>query len=110
MTIVMIPTCWIIVAEGVEKEYRCIFNTPPTQIVRNKNQYIGLVIAFCFPLSNHSPFQIRNQDELDKMEGDVLRLWEQNNGTEGLILRKLYHKAWGLRVLPEVLVTEMLFT
>ena len=87
----------IVMEEGFKKKNTDFYFTrPPIHNVWNKAQHFGLTLAFCFPLLSHSTFRFRHQAGLDKVEGEVLRLWERNNGTEGSILCQLCREAWGL--------------
>ena len=111
MHIVIIPTAWTSLWRKMLKKMADIYLTlPPTNTVWNADQYFGLTIAFCFPLSNSSPWKFRRREGLDKLERKVLRMWERDNGSEGPILRQLCQEAWRVRSMPEILVPEMLLS
>ena len=67
-----------------------------------------LTLAFVFPFIRHKPWQLRGSIQLLALGRKLSRVWEGDEGNEGLILRQLWNYQRKLESLPTKLASKLL--
>ena len=85
-----------------------ILRLKPGLLLRLKSMLEPLTLAFVFPFIRQKPWQLRGSIQLLALGRSLSRVWADNEGGEGPILRQLWSYQKRLESMPAKLASKLL--